>query len=328
MLDLWKKTKARRRVLQFFAGHGRPVPKLRIALSDDHWNRNDGAIVRDGDGYVIEFSKRAAHRRPNMISRRAAPFLFYFDLAPKSVERMRVHFSDGDVIGPPAFCFSRYGSSDCLLPDMYFFEKSGFADLRALVADSAVDWEARSADLVWRGSPTGTGLICTRPEMVANRGVNQRVRCAALCHQSDIDFGFVLPPNNPNRQAFGEAGWLRDRMPNVAWFGMKYALDLDGFANTWDNQFHRMLMGCCLLKVAGDFGYRQWYYDRLEPWVHYVPVKADLSDLFEKYDWVRSHDAEAREIAAAGQALALSMTFDKEAQFAANEIENNWKRFI
>lgn len=328
MVDLWLKTKARRRVLQFFVGHDRPAPKLRIKLSDAHWNRNDGAIQREGDGYVVEFSNRAAHQNPNMISRRAAPFLYYLDSAPKSVERIAVHFSDGDILGPPAFCFSRYGTADCLVPDMYFFETSGFADLRALVSQNSVNWEDRSVDLMWRGSPTGTGLICTNPEMMTRPGVNQRVRCAKLCENSEIDFGFVLPPKNPYRRSFDKAGWLRERVPNVAWFGKKYALDLDGFANTWDNQFHRMLMGCCLLKVIGDFGYRQWYYDRLKPWEHYVPVAADLSDLFEKYDWVRSHDDDAKQIARAGQELAMSMTFDKEVQFAANEMESNWKRFL
>jgi len=40
----------------------------------------------------------------------------------------------------------------------------------------------------------------------------------------------------------------------------------------------------------------QWFYDELVPWEHYVPVAHDLSDLFEKIDWLREHDDEARKI--------------------------------
>jgi len=39
------------------------------------------------------------------------------------------------------------------------------------------------------------------------------------------------------------------------------------------------------------------------PWVHFVPVKADLSDLLEKITWLRENDAKAKEIALNGRAL-------------------------
>jgi len=34
----------------------------------------------------------------------------------------------------------------------------------------------------------------------------------------------------------------------------------------------------------------------MKPWVHYVPVARDLSDLVETIDWLRAHESEAREI--------------------------------
>ena len=41
-----------------------------------------------------------------------------------------------------------------------------------------------------------------------------------------------------------------------------------------------------------------FYAADLQPWTHYVPVAADLSDLEEKYLWAQSHQTEARDIAA------------------------------
>ena len=45
--------------------------------------------------------------------------------------------------------------------------------------------------------------------------------------------------------------------------------------------------------------------DAIEPWKHYVPAKADLSDLVEKARWILEHREEAQRIAAQGQAHAL-----------------------
>mmetsp|Transcript_17223 Transcript_17223/g.32164 ORF Transcript_17223/g.32164 Transcript_17223/m.32164 type:complete len:123 (+) Transcript_17223:764-1132(+) len=34
----------------------------------------------------------------------------------------------------------------------------------------------------------------------------------------------------------------------------------------------------------------------LEPWIHYIPIERDFSDLDEKVAWMIRHDAEARRI--------------------------------
>jgi preprotein translocase SecE subunit len=115
-------------------------------------------------------------------------------------------------------------------------------------------------------------------------------------------------------------GLLRDGILETDWIGDKYALDIDGYSNTWTNFLLRLHFGCCVLKVDSQHGYRQWYYDRIRPWEHFVPVKADMTDLVEKIDWARSHDAEARRIAENGQAFARSMTFEGETEWAVNAI--------
>ena len=49
---------------------------------------------------------------------------------------------------------------------------------------------------------------------------------------------------------------------------------------------------------------RDWIHDHLVPWEHYVPVKMDLSDLRQKFEWAESHPKDARRIAEAGTAFA------------------------
>ena len=52
---------------------------------------------------------------------------------------------------------------------------------------------------------------------------------------------------------------------------------------------------------------KDWYHDHLEPWVHYIPVAVDLSDLKAKYDWAESHPQETQRIAEAGTEFARRM---------------------
>ena len=42
----------------------------------------------------------------------------------------------------------------------------------------------------------------------------------------------------------------------------------------------------------------------ISPWVHYVPLRNDLSDLIETVEWLRAHEAQAAAIAANGAAFA------------------------
>lgn len=42
----------------------------------------------------------------------------------------------------------------------------------------------------------------------------------------------------------------------------------------------------------------EFYNDDLKPFIHYIPVKADLSDLQEKYEWAEANPDKAKEIAA------------------------------
>ena len=87
-------------------------------------------------------------------------------------------------------------------------------------------------------------------------------------------------------------------------------------------------MAAACSRSESQFGFRQWYYDQIKPFEHYVPVSADMADFDEKIEWVRSHHAEAKAIAERGQALARTLTFASQAQRAASIIEEHWDRDV
>lgn len=96
----------------------------------------------------------------------------------------------------------------------------------------------------------------------------------------------------------------KNKMTNNEISNYKYYLCLDGWSGDWDKcgrLAHGFFMNSvCLLPTQYDMHYTC----ALEPWVHYVPIKNDLSDLLEKYEWLRSHPEEAEEIASNGREFA------------------------
>jgi len=53
-----------------------------------------------------------------------------------------------------------------------------------------------------------------------------------------------------------------------------------------------------------DRPWREFYFDRLEPFEHYIPVRRDLSDLSARLDWAEANPLECSRIAANAQAFA------------------------
>ena len=70
--------------------------------------------------------------------------------------------------------------------------------------------------------------------------------------------------------------------------------------NVQNNGFADRLWRILALKVVvlqEMHAFREFFYDMLIPWVHYVPIKTDLSDLCEKIQWAKDNDDKARIIA-------------------------------
>ncbi|BEJ13145.1 hypothetical protein CspHIS471_0303190 [Cutaneotrichosporon sp. HIS471] len=74
----------------------------------------------------------------------------------------------------------------------------------------------------------------------------------------------------------------------------KYAYVLDTDGNGWSSRFHRLLSsGSVVIKTTI---YPEWMSDWLTPWVHYVPVQTDYSDLYDSLSYRMSTDGVSRNI--------------------------------
>lgn len=91
--------------------------------------------------------------------------------------------------------------------------------------------------------------------------------------------------------------WINDyEMVNY-----KYLLDIDGYASTWDGTAWKLNSGSVIIK--SNSAWKQWFYDEYLPWVHYVPVEDDFSDIQEKFQWCEANQDKCETIIKNAKAL-------------------------
>ncbi|GAA6040182.1 hypothetical protein JCM8097_004167 [Rhodosporidiobolus ruineniae] len=193
------------------------------------------------------------------------------------------------------------------------------------------DWEKKEHNkLMWRGSTTGVDF-----EVGNDWRNSQRARLhfktnekdgqqAVLWAEGDGAVGEKTYTTNGLNRAYMDVSFaggpvqcdpetceimkaeidFRDTMGLNDAYKYKYVMDVDG--NGWSGRFHRLMsMKACVLKSTL---FPEWYGDRIQPWLHYVPVKVDYSDLYDIMTFFRgtpegqgSHDELAKKIGLAGK---------------------------
>jgi len=107
-----------------------------------------------------------------------------------------------------------------------------------------------------------------------------------------------FPRGSIKDKRWGQVGFggIGDRMQKSELAAFKYQIDIGGGGGTtWTGTIDKLKMPGLLFHhetVSKDY-----IHDDIKPWVHYVPVKSDLSDVVEKLEWAESHEEEAKQIA-------------------------------
>lgn len=264
-----------------------------------------------------------------MMWRRLPTFIRLISRTAPDVTSLIGNISDGGDNEPNELAFCSDEPRAVLVPDPAFMTARLYQPFRALADSRPGQWSRRRDTLLWRGAISGPGHAATAAMEIDDPSLKHRVRlCLALRGIADVDVKLTAtdresdPHPQQTRDALKAHGLLGQVIPPSRWTDIKFALDIDGPTNSWGNFFTRLLMGCCVLKVASLHGFRQWYYDDLVAWTHYVPVAANLSDLIEKIEWCRAHDQACREIAAAGQEFALRRTVESETVVTVQKIND------
>lgn len=82
----------------------------------------------------------------------------------------------------------------------------------------------------------------------------------------------------------------------------KYLIDFQGYGYSGRTKY-LLHSGRPLFYVLRDWN-EYWYFD-MKPMVHFIPIKADLSDFYEKFEWAENNYNKAIEIANNGKQFAI-----------------------
>ena len=231
----------------------------------------------------------------------------------------RVLISLGDEAHVPGLSFCDRAENSTLIPDPYFIKSRGYRELRRKFREKERPWLERLPVALWRGSTTGyrvTENVFDLPRV--------RLCLYAQNHSDIVDAGitsFVQLVNIDEEEAIKSCGILKEYVPPQDFANWQYQIDIDGNTNSWPGLFSKLLSNSVVLKVASELGWRQWYYDRMEPYRHYFPIKADFSDLAPAIRYLRSNPEYALKLAAAGRSFATSLSYETEIDLACKNIE-------
>lgn len=174
------------------------------------------------------------------------------------------------------FCFARYKNDPLalLVPDPYFLEKWESKTFEE-IDKTSIPFKDRDNKCIFRGKSTN-GSEFHFLSAHDRRGQNPRQFLAAM----DL-----------NEEYFDVKD---DFMTQADQAKYKYILDIDGHTTAWDGFRWKLYSGSVVLKHIGV--YEQWYYKELRPFVHYVPVKNDFSDLVAMVEWCRANQSKCLQI--------------------------------
>ncbi|KAJ7259772.1 glycosyl transferase family 90-domain-containing protein [Mycena rebaudengoi] len=199
--------------------------------------------------------------------------------------------------------------SDILYPSEYYYSSSLWSP--KYIYPNNIKWSDKQSKLYWRGTSSGGQLTgwdfhkFTRFKLPYFSQKHPDLADLALttfmgenCAKPQCDEAAI-------KHEFNITG---NKAPREDAYKYKYLLDVDG--NTFSGRFLGLLRsGSLVFKMTA---FEEFFNDWLRPFEHYIPVLPDLSDLVEKIEWARSHDAEARMIQERGRQATLRIMTDAQ----------------
>jgi hypothetical protein len=182
-----------------------------------------------------------------------------------------------------------------LIPDWHFIEHSAWSALTATMRNQGKSLRDRSATIYWRG--TTTGVNCNADYATIDLHNPSILRdpcqeCASLQRVAAVQIAQTSPYLDlalTSAVQYCRPSHLQELFPSLVvgvgdglmhneldWIAARGVLDIDGNSNAWGARW-RLESGSVLFKVESYI--TNAYLSRMVPYVHYIPIFANLSNL-------------------------------------------------
>lgn len=176
-----------------------------------------------------------------------------------------------------------------------------------------IPWEQKKAVLVWRGGCSGMNINKLRRETPRR----DFVRRYSQSPREDIDIGLVGECSAKVRDSFGTK-YFKGAMNTQSQLEHKYLLSLEG--NDVATGLKWQLASRCVVFMPQPTRETFAMEGLLVPFVHYVPVQADGSDLEDMVQWAKDNDGLAQWISEQASQFMRNLWLSDQAQRDHTEI--------
>lgn len=188
-----------------------------------------------------------------------------------------------------------------------------------VVQCSEIAWKDKIDCAIFRGSSTGLG---TNPD------TNPRLRVLEL-DSKFIDAGITKwncrPRKHPNNEFVQELTPTHSTVPRMSYIEQahyKYIINIPGHVTAF-RLGDLLLTGSVILHV--ETPYKIWYEQYLQPYVHYIPIANNLSNLEDQIQWCINHENECEQIAKqAREFYNQYLTCEKQLKYLATILDKTY----
>lgn len=220
-------------------------------------------------------------------------FCFYdgYDELMEYSSPLRIHHKNKDIL-----CFSKrkdHPYTICV-PDAPFIQSVGYKERLQTIDTIQLPYDKKNNKCIFRGN-IAHGRVTNFKYPCDKQNLNQRQYIKSLYNEKKLHECIDLEDDN---------------MPIHDQVQYKYQLLIDGWCTPWDSWIWKLYTDSVLL--ATDSIWEQWYHKDLIPWVHFIPINNDFSNLNEMLVWCIAHDDQCREIAMNGKKFVVdNLMFEK-----------------
>lgn len=175
-----------------------------------------------------------------------------------------------------------------------------------------IPWSSKHTKLVWRGSSSGKRKDFVVPYMDNNDNDNDRNRI-------DIGFSEILRIHQ-NKFPNPDSYYIKDELSIRQLLQHKYLLVLEGWGMA--SSLKWMLYSNSVVFMVPPTKVSWAMEDKLIPYVHYVPVDQNYSNLHDQVEWAMSNDDEVYQIMLQSRHYMESLVTSPQAQSETIQILN------
>uniref|UniRef100_A0A7S0S4H2 Glycosyl transferase CAP10 domain-containing protein n=1 Tax=Chlamydomonas leiostraca TaxID=1034604 RepID=A0A7S0S4H2_9CHLO len=277
-------------------------------MNERHHDMFWTVLVKDGLAYARPFGMSAAQmqKQKNEVPFWLLPLIKSMCYGPTWPDVELIWRVGGRAANTPlTLSWSKaYNQSDLLVPSA---SSTSLSALRSGATFMHVPWAQRKPVALWQGASSmrAPGM----PNGDTKRQHQTRGKLLSICSNHTDLCDAQLPQhtvyttpgadstNTSETSPMSLAAVMRDAASH------KYALLIDG-SPAATHTLPVLFSGSVLVRQMSPSV--EFYYSALQPYVHYMPVAPDLSDLPAVLRWLRAHDKEAQAMAARTLAWAMA----------------------